>query len=201
LRSSGQLQYRSVTADQHLRTSHSQIDEFLVIGIGATKADGFSCNHRWQHSFGKPVPTLPKPIMIGRPSVDHSPPEYMGQFTSHGFSHQPSETASLYGSREGNAMWIAKNQPVQYHVGVQNDCGFVMHFEPWLAGEGSHEYNRGLFSRFAALFVGRSTVQVLHDTMRPAHGLGLVSKRSARLLLKKTQGAAFCLTWARVVPV
>jgi hypothetical protein len=66
------------------------------------------------------MPSRPKKIFVWLPMPDDAPAQNVGQLVSHGFGRQPLQAPSLDGLCQRLTASIAKNEPIQHHIGVKN---------------------------------------------------------------------------------
>ena len=115
-----QLQHGAVAADQPAGAAgQREVDELLVVGIGAAQVRG---GLRCRRVFGAVmVPGCDKACWVRSMRCSQTPAQHMRHLVAHGSCGQPADTPAHHRSRELGHRRLAEQQPVQYHVRVQHD--------------------------------------------------------------------------------
>ena len=115
------FQQRSVPRDQPpCCVVERQIDEFLIVGVGALRS---ALRRRLRRLFDRRAmafPGEPQPRQIGLPALEGAAGQHIGQFIPHRRVDDPSHVAQDDGLGDGLARWVVEDQPVEHRVGVEH---------------------------------------------------------------------------------
>ena len=97
-----------------------QFNELLVIRIGAPQA-WHERGQRWLNHPGKPAPSGVDQRNVRRVGARNTAGKNMGKFVLHGLGGDPLQMPALDRRRKPVTTWIAEDEPVEHHIGVEHD--------------------------------------------------------------------------------
>ncbi len=170
-----QFQHGAVTAEQPCRSGlKRKVDEFLVVRIAAAAALRTGGNGgrggRRDHRMAIPDPIDRREV--GRPIRADTAAKHGVPFVAQIAGGQPPYGAVLDRFAQELARRIAKDQPVEHDIGIEDQAGrfwsgHEVSNQLLLAGAGQPEYNRGLFGGFRCALCRAACQVVIASTASP----------------------------------